>query len=91
MAANVIFARPALTPFIESLELKLQETHPSIAEFTAVLVMLKHESLITNAFLSRYTKNPIRENLKSVREIQNAFEALHSLLNRIDAGEASRE
>jgi hypothetical protein len=80
-----------MPPVIASLSRKLGITHLSLEEFTAVLVVLKHESLFINAMLDKYTKNPVSANLKSVREIQTAFESLHSLLNRIDAGEAPHE
>ena len=91
MAANPALAPTPIPPVIASLAHKLGATHLSLEEFTAVLVILKHESMFTNAMLAKYTKNPISTNLKGVREIQTAFESLHSLLNRIDAGEASNE
>jgi len=81
----------ALPPFIESLQCKLLETPLSITEFTAVLVILKHESLFTNAFLNHSMKHPGSESVKTIRDVQKAFETLHSLLNRIDAGESFHE
>jgi hypothetical protein len=91
MATNSVIAPTQLPPVIASLSRKLETTQLSLEEFTAVLVMLKHESMFINAMLDKYTKNPISDNLKSVREIQTAFASLHSLLNRIDAGEFSHE
>ena len=70
--------------FVQTLSVKLETTHLSIEEFMAVLVMLKHESQITNTALQKYMKHPLSDNMKSVNEIQAAFESLHCLLDRID-------
>ena len=70
--------------FVQSLSVKLEATHLSLEELHAVLVMLKHESLITNTALQKYMNHPLSDNMKSVSEIKNAFDSLHILLDRID-------
>ena len=73
--------------FVKSLSVKLEATHLSIEEFAAVLVMLKYETLITNTALQKYVNHPLSDNMKSVSEIKNAFDSLHTFLDRIDLAE----